>query len=154
MLEDIITLIIALLPALAAWAVPKLRKSNGKWLISLKTVLQGIVALCVSDMLTTWLYRWRCECHSVNLENLHFGIPDTLKDKLYIVPVPNKNISSWSWPYEKDGKIVISMGENTFTTEDVTGILNAMVYYGCITNKFYSSTEKTESKISESRNNP
>lgn len=303
MQEDIILCIIILLPAIIAWSVPKLRKSNGNWLISLKTVPLGIMALFFTDKAINWFYRRRCEYHLENIVKLPYGIRtaiiigsalltiiiagflinrkfrmeqkfnplpsillffpsliavailsfflsifimfntkeyqgewhsvylprengngfvfeqqsihpflaeynyrlrfvrnrksvyqllfvncggrthfnlyrlkdgrilfrdkdwdyivdsvkqqtfrlEPLQNKLYIAKVPNENINSWGGPYEKNGKIVMDMGNHTVTAEDVTGILDGMKYYGCITDRFYSSSEKAEHKIDKIR---
>lgn len=301
MYEDIITLMIVLLPAVIAWAVPKLRKRNGNWLISLKIVPLGIIVLFMVDIIINGIYRWRCEYHLTNVANLSSGIRtaiilgsalltvilagflinrkyraekkfnplpsillffpsliavsilnffislavfnfndhqdewhcvylprengdglvfeqqsihpflaeynyrlrfvrdrestyqqlfvncggrthfnlyrlkdgrilfrdkdwdyivdrvkqqafrlEHLDDHLYMAQVPDENIDSWSGPYEKDGKIVMDMGKHTVPAEDVTGILDGMEYYGCITYRFfYSSSEKAEHKITK-----
>ena len=43
----------------------------------------------------------------------------------------------------------MDMGKHTVPAEDVTGILDGMEYYGCITYRFYSSSEKAEHKITK-----
>ena len=301
MYENIISLTVILLPAIIAWTIPKLRKSNGNWMISLKIVPLGIIALVLTDKAIRWLYRWRCEYLMANVNALDFEIravilfgstaltmiiagviitrklrtktkfnplpsillffpslfaaailsflvsmlmfnPKTikeewhpvylpqengegfvfesqsihlflaeynyrlrfvrnkkstyqmlftnyggkthfnlyrlkdgrllfsdkdwdyivdttkqqafrlapLKDKLYIAQIPNEEIHSWSGPYEKNGSIVMEFGEHTVTAEDATGILDGMVYYGCITDRFYSAAERAETKIESS----
>ena len=302
MLADIIAWLIILLPAVVAFAVPKLRKNNGNWMIALKTVPLGVAALFAADKIITDLHRWRCEQMLANIEfnyavkaalafgfallviiisgwvinkksgaehkfnpfpsillffpaliavaillslisvltmfnaknyqgewrsvylprengdgfvfeqqsihpflaeynyrlrfvrnrkstrqqlfvncggRTHFNlyrlkdgrllfrdkdwdyIVDTAKQqvfrleivngKSYIAAVPNEDINSWSSPYEKDGKFVMDMGNHSVTAAEVTGILDGMVYYGCITDRFYPASEKVEKKITKTR---
>ena len=57
MLEEGILLFFVVLPTIIAWAVPQLRKRNGNFLITLKTVPVGVLTLYLMDKLITWFYR-------------------------------------------------------------------------------------------------
>ena len=39
------------------------------------------------------------------------------------------------------------MGDRSVPTEDVTGILDGMTYYGCIQDRFYPADQKPEQHI-------
>ena len=68
--------------------------------------------------------------------------------KLYIASVPNEEICSFgAGLMKKNGKIIMCMGGHDVPAEEVTGILDGMVYYGCIKDKFYPAAEKQEEKI-------
>ena len=302
MSESIILYAIMLFPAVIMWSVPKFRKMNGNWLISLKTVPLGIIAGDFTDMFITWCYRLLCEIRLEHVKSLHFGIRSLLvfgtalltvivsgllinrifrvkkkynpfpslllffpaliaygilsfiisltttfsgkyqgdwkyiylprengdgfvfeqqsihpylaeynyrlrfvrdkkvtyqqlftnyggrthfnlyrlkngrmlfrdkdwdylvdpakqqvfrlapiKDKLYAARIPNEEINSWGFPYEKDGKMMMPMGAHVVPAEEVTGMLEGMVYYGCITDKFYSASERVETEIKKMR---
>ena len=298
MLEDVILLCIVMVPAIAAWAVPQLRKMNGNFIISLKTIPLGVLTLCLTSHLAVQIYRWLCEYHCKEIEGAGIyvkGIPVAaallvialsgwlihkkfrvekrynplpalllffpallavcilafmidifafaafktkqsewrpcylppqnevkmvfeqqsihpflaeynyrlrfvkegrkiyqqlftncggkthfniycLKDgrflfrdkdwdyivdvagqqayrlepfggKLYMAPVPNEEVHSWGGPYEKNGQIMMEMGSFHGPAEEVTGILDGMVYYGCIRDKFYPASAAPEEKI-------
>ena len=76
---------------------------------------------------------------------------ETSGGKQYIAPVPNEEINSWSGPEEMNGKIVMRMGGHNVPAEEVSGILDGMVYYGCIKDKFYPAYEKPEERIKKMR---
>jgi hypothetical protein len=71
--------------------------------------------------------------------------------KQYTVPVPNEEINSWGSLEERNGKIVMCMGRHNIPAEEVSGILDGMIYYGCIKNKFYPASEKPEEQIQKRR---
>ena len=78
MLEDVILLCIVMVPAIAAWAVPQLRKMNGNFIISLKTIPLGVLTLCLTSHLAVQIYRWLCEYHCKEIEGAGIyvkGIP-------------------------------------------------------------------------------
>ena len=74
MLEDGIIFFIVFLPAIIAWAVPQLRKQNGNFLIALKTIPTGLLALYLTDKLIAWFYRWLCEYKFENIAKFHISI--------------------------------------------------------------------------------
>ena len=74
MLEEGILLFFVVLPTIIAWAVPQLRKRNGNFLITLKTVPVGVLTLYLMDKLITWFYRWFCEYKFENIPKFHFSI--------------------------------------------------------------------------------
>ena len=303
MLEEGILLFFVVLPTIIAWAVPQLRKRNGNFLITLKTVPVGVLTLYLMDKLITWFYRWFCEYKFENIPKFHFSIRvwipivialfaisvsgwiihkkfrtgsrynplpslllffpyllavsilgfiismvmynsnsaylekwrsiylpkensvrfvfeqrpihpilaeynyrlrfirdgqtsyqllftncggkthfnlyrlqdgrllfrdkdwdyiveaknakvyrlETSGGKQYIAPVPNEEINSWGGPEERNGKIVMNMGKHNVPAEDVSGILDGMVYYGCIKDQFYPASEKPEERIKKMR---
>ena len=69
---------------------------------------------------------------------------DKLSKKLYMAQVPNKEINSWSGVEEREGKFFMKMGNINVPAEEVAGILDDMIYFGCITDKFYSAKQKSE----------
>ena len=303
MLEDGILLFLVALPAIIAWAVPQLRKRNGNFLISLKTVPAGIVALFLTDKFVSWFYQQLCEYKFENIPfhtSIRVGIPigiallvitfvgwiihkkfreekrynplpsllmffpsllavsilsfiismallfstnggyrsewsstylpqengvkiafenqsihpmlaeynyrlrfirngqtsyqqlfincggrthfnlyrlkdgrllfrdkdwdyivdaENLKvyrleskgEKQYIAPIPNEEINFWGGPEEINGKIVMYMGEHIVPAEDVSGILDGMVYYGCIKKRFFPAAQMPEEEIKKMR---
>ena len=303
MLEEGILLFFVVLPTIIAWAVPQLRKRNGNFLITLKTVPVGVLTLYLMDKLISWFYRWFCEYKFENIPKFHVSIRvwipivialfaisvsgwiihkkfrtgsrynplpslllffpyllavsilgfiismvmynansaylekwrsiylpkensvrfvfeqrpihpilaeynyrlrfirdgqtsyqllftncggkthfnlyrlqdgrllfrdkdwdyiveaknatvyrlETSGGKQYIAPVPNEEINSWGGPEERNGKIVMNMGKHNVPAEDVSGILDGMVYYGCIKDQFYPASEKPEERIKKMR---
>jgi hypothetical protein len=45
----------------------------------------------------------------------------------------------------------MNMGKHNVPAEDVSGILDGMVYYGCIKDQFYPASEKPEERIKKMR---
>ncbi|MBR4957772.1 MAG: hypothetical protein IKZ31_08415, partial [Lentisphaeria bacterium] len=60
-------------------------------------------------------------------------------------------VHSWGGPYEENGQIMMEMGSFHGPAEEVTGILDGMVYYGCIRDKFYPASAAPEEKIKKLR---
>ena len=80
----------------------------------------------------------------VDVNNVKVYRLESTGGKQYIAPVPNEEINSWGDPEKRDGKIVMSMGKHYVPAEEVSGILDGMVYYGCIKDRFYPASEKPE----------
>ena len=49
----------------------------------------------------------------------------------------------------ENDEIVMTMAGQTVPSEDVTGILDGMTYYGCIQDHFYPAEQKPEENISK-----
>ena len=72
----------------------------------------------------------------------------SFEGKVYAAPVPNEEIHSWGGPErQQDGKITFSLNLKKIPAEDVSGILDGMVYYGCIRWKFHPAAEMPEEPI-------
>ena len=303
MLQNVILFFLVALPAIIAWSVPQLRKRNGNFLITLKTVPAGIIALFLTDNLVSWFYQWLCEykfenipfhisirisapiviallviigvgwiihkkyreekrynplpsllmfflslpvisilsfiismalyfsndggyrgewnstylprengvkvafedqiihpmlaeynyrlrfirngqtsyqqlfinCggrthfnlyrlkdgrllfrdkdwdYIVDAENLKVYRLESQGEKQYIAPIPNEEINFWGGPEEINGKIVMQMGKHIVPAEDVSGILDGMVYYGCIKKRFFPAAQMPEEEIKKIR---
>ena len=72
--------------------------------------------------------------------------------KLYAVKVPNEKADWWAGPTRKNGKVVMEIGNHTLPAQDVTGLLDGMTYYGCITTRFRSAAQEPERAIRFHRN--
>ena len=97
------------------------------------------------------LFRDKDWDYIVDVKNIKVYRLESSSGKQYIAPVPNEEINSWSGPEEMNGKIVMRMGGHNVPAEEVSGILDGMVYYGCIKDKFYPAYEKPEEKIQKMR---
>ena len=72
--------------------------------------------------------------------------------KLYAVKVPDEKVGWWAGPVREKGKVVMEIGGHTFPAEEVTGLLDGMTYYGCISTRFRSAAQEPERAISFHRN--
>ena len=97
------------------------------------------------------LFRDKDWDYIVDVENVKVYRLESRGVKQYIAPVPNEEINSWGGPEDWNGKIVMPMGRHNVPAEEVSGILNGMVYYGCIKDRFYPASEKPEEKIQKMR---
>ena len=97
------------------------------------------------------LFRDKDWDYIVDVRNLKIYRLEFHGDKQYIAPVPNEEINSWGGLEERNGKIVLHMGRHNIPAEEVSGILDGMVYYGCIKDKFYPASEKPEEQIQKRR---
>ena len=90
------------------------------------------------------LFRDKDWDYIVDVKHLKVYRLESLDGKQYIALIPNEEIHSWSGPEERNGKIVMLMGSHTVPSEEVSGILDGMVYYGCIKDKFYPASQNPE----------
>ena len=74
-----------------------------------------------------------------------------LEGKLYAVKVPDEKVDWWAGPTRKNGKVVMEIGNRTLPAKEVTGLLDGMTYYGCITTRFRSAAQEPERAISFNR---
>lgn len=72
--------------------------------------------------------------------------------KLYAVKVPDEKVDWWAGPTREKGKVVMEIGGHTLPATEVTGLLDGMTYYGCITTRFRSAAQEPERAISFHRN--
>ena len=72
--------------------------------------------------------------------------------KLYAVKVPDEKVDWWAGPTRKNGKVVMEIGNHTLPADEVTGLLDGMTYYGCITTRFRSAAQEPERAIRFHRN--
>ena len=69
----------------------------------------------------------------------------------YIAAIPDEKINSWGGLEKRNGKTFMSIGRHEIPAEKVSGILDGMVYYGCIKSKFYPASVKPEEKVKKMR---
>ena len=67
--------------------------------------------------------------------------------KLYAAIIPDEEINFWGGPYSNGQGFFMDFNEHRVPAEEVTGLLDAMKYCGCITDKFYTASEKPETPI-------
>ena len=65
--------------------------------------------------------------------------------------VPDEKVDWWAGPTRAKGKVVMEIGGHTHPAQDVTGLLDGMTYYGCITTRFRSAAQEPERAISFNR---
>ena len=67
--------------------------------------------------------------------------------KLYAAKLPDEKVTSWPNPVREKGQVVMKFGNRTLPAEEVTGLLDGMTYYGCITTRFRSAAQEPEQAI-------
>ena len=97
------------------------------------------------------LFRDKDWDYVVDVKHLKVYRLESLDGKPYIALIPNEEINFWGGPEERNGKIVMNMGKHNVPSEEVSGILDGMVYYGCIKDKFYPASQNPEEPIKKMR---
>jgi len=69
--------------------------------------------------------------------------------RFWAVPYPQEKITSWGWNKEESGKMIFEFNNSRIEAKALSDELDGKVYYGCITNDFYSAKEKKEHPISK-----